>query len=64
MPEYKVWISVERCDDDFDEYHDVGLPDCLGTFSGLDEANEFVGTLLQAYAPEQIATSDRCHGIA
>jgi hypothetical protein len=57
--EYKVWVHVEECDDETDHYEEVGLPDCLGTFNGLDEADEFVETLLQLYAPEQIATSDR-----
>jgi len=56
---YKVWVSVEEIDEDNDRYEDVGLPDSLGEFSGLDEADEFVRMLLCAYNPEAMEHSDR-----
>lgn len=55
---YKVWLSIEECDEEHDKYEDVGLPDSLGQFTGLDKAEEFVRTLLVQYAPEQLQTSD------
>ena len=57
---YKVWISIEDVGDQDDDapYKDVGLPDSLGTFTGLDEAEEFVRTLLILYNPEGLLTSD------
>ncbi len=43
--EFKVWVTVERVNDDADSYTDLGEPDSLGTFDTPDEACAFVRTL-------------------
>lgn len=57
---YKVWVSIEDvgAEDDDAPYEDIGLPDPLGVFVGLDEAEEFVRTLLTLYNPDALETSD------
>lgn len=55
---YKVWISIEKCDEKHDKYENIGLPDCLGRFAGLDKAEAFVRTLLVQHAPDQLPHSD------
>jgi hypothetical protein len=55
---YKVWISIEECDEAIDSYEDVGLPDSLGKFDSLEEAEEIVRAVLGQYAPQQLEMSD------
>jgi len=43
MKKYKVWIHVEEIDEEEDTYEDVGLPEELGVFSTLEEAEQFAG---------------------
>ncbi len=38
MSVFKVWIEIEECDDDTDEYERVSPPVCLGTFDTYQEA--------------------------
>lgn len=46
MPKhYKVWIEVEECDEDEDQYKDIGLPICAGTFESLEAACDFADEL-------------------
>lgn len=45
---YKVWVQVERIeltDDGGERYDDIGLPDCVGRFPSLEDAQEHVRTL-------------------
>lgn len=46
MKTYKVWLHIEEYDDDEDEYTDIGLPHDAGEFATVEEAVEFVGTVL------------------
>lgn len=46
MPDvYKVWLQIERCNEEEDEYEDLFLPDNLGTFDTVDEAVAFMESL-------------------
>ena len=39
MIEYKVWIHIEKCDEDRDIYEDIdGMPILAGTFDDEEEA--------------------------
>lgn len=55
---YKVWVHVEEIDEDGDSYEDIGLPDSIGEFNTIEEAESLVSELLERYAPEMMATSD------
>jgi len=46
MKKYKVWIVIEAIDEKEDFYEDVGMPESLGEFDTLREAEEFVATLI------------------
>jgi len=56
---YIVWIQIEDIGNDDDEalFENVALPDPLGTFDELAEAQAFVGALLILLNPEMLATS-------
>ena len=44
--EYKVWISLEQCDEDADQYDDLDLPFAsVCTFDTMDEASTFASAL-------------------
>ena len=43
--EFKVWVSIERINENSDSYEDEGLPDPLGRFATLGEAQAFVRSL-------------------
>jgi len=60
---YKVWLSIEQCDEKNDSYVTLGMPDELGTFACLTQAGAFaqaivdaVDSLKAAIVPEQPAT--------
>lgn len=60
---YKVWLSVERCDEENDSYVTLGMPDELGVFAQPGHADLFaqsivaaVDGLRAAIATEQKAT--------
>jgi hypothetical protein len=45
---YKVWVQVERIErwpDGDEQYADIGLPDPLGRFDSLGEAQSFIRSL-------------------
>ena len=42
---FKVWVQIERIDEDKDESVDEGLPDSLDCFSTLEDAQAFVRSL-------------------
>jgi hypothetical protein len=45
---YKVWVQVERIEvttDRREVFADVGLPDCLGTYDTLSEAQAHIRQL-------------------
>ena len=42
---FKVWVDIERIDEEADSFEDVGLPDPLGTFNTFEEACAFVRRL-------------------
>ncbi len=44
-PVFKVWVQVERCDDEMDEYTDLGEPELAKVFVNEDEAHEFAAGL-------------------
>jgi hypothetical protein len=46
--EYAIWISIEEIDEDTDHYEEVDMPDKLGTFDTLAEAQQFIGNLLRS----------------
>jgi hypothetical protein len=54
---YKVWVQVERIDEDADTYEDVGLPDPLGVFDTLEEAAVFI-RMLPGWERNSAADSD------
>ena len=35
---YKIWIVIEECDEENDEYNDTDMPESLGTFDTLAAA--------------------------
>ena len=39
MPNYKVWVSIE-VEDDNGEHSNYDLPDCVGCYDTLEEAQE------------------------
>lgn len=43
--DFKVWVQVERIPHSDEEPEDIGLPDPLGTFASLPEAQKFVRSL-------------------
>jgi hypothetical protein len=47
MQQYKVWISVECCDEDEDEYEDQDLPELVGEFGDVETAYRIVEQLLR-----------------
>ena len=47
--QYKVWIHVERVDEENDEYLDIGIPELAGEFDTEDEAFN-LSTWLQCQA--------------
>ena len=45
---FKVWIEIERIDEDNDIYEDAGdLPFSLGTFDTVEEAQQYVNNLVE-----------------
>lgn len=42
---YKIWVHIEKQIGDDEGYEDIGLPDPIGVFATLDEAQAFVRTL-------------------
>lgn len=42
---FKVWVHVERIDEEQDVYEDAALPDSLAEFDTYQEACEFVASL-------------------
>ena len=47
---FKVWIHIERIDEENDSYEDEGLPESVGTFDTLEEAESLVGQIVDCYA--------------
>jgi hypothetical protein len=45
---YKVWLEIERIDEDLDIYEDAHEPRGLAVFNSLDEAKEYVETLAES----------------
>lgn len=43
---YKVWIQIERINEERGIYEDIELPDCAGKFGLEEEAREMVLRLL------------------
>ena len=42
---YKVWISIERIDEDNDSFEDVNLPESVATYDTEEEAIKFAASL-------------------
>ena len=57
---YKGWISIEDVGDQDDNapYTDEGLPDSLGYYEQLSDAQELVRVLLRVFNPAHLETSD------
>ena len=57
---YKVWISIEDVgsQDENAPYTEEGLPDSLGDYEQLSDAQELVRVLLRAFNPAELETSD------
>ncbi len=45
MSTFKVWVHIEEIDDDGEPKGDVGLPEFLGDFDELEDAESFVSLL-------------------
>lgn len=45
MKQYKVWIHIEEIDEDQDEYNEVNLPEEIGCFDTLQEAEDFAAAI-------------------
>ena len=59
---FKIWIHLERIHEAEDAYEDIGLPDSIGTYPTVQEAEEVILEILQHYNPEEIPTSDHRRG--
>ena len=42
---FKVWVQLERIENDPERFENAGLPDCLGTFEREEEATAFIRSL-------------------
>ncbi len=58
MKTYKVWIHIEEIDEDNDSYEDVDLPEPVGEFEALADAEALVSRL-QAVADPLTACGDQ-----
>ena len=59
MPKsYKVWVQVEHYDDESGNSEDIGLPDPIGAFDKLEDAQAIVRQILTAYNPDELEHSD------
>jgi len=54
---YKLWMQIEKIDDD-DDGEDCGLPDVLGRWDTLEEAQYQAWLILSLLNPEELETSD------
>lgn len=46
---FKVWIQVERCNDERDEYENVTEPDCIAELLSEGEAQRFAADLVRLF---------------
>lgn len=46
---YKIWVHVEKIDEEANHYEDIGLPESLGEFACLDDALEVVENIKISY---------------
>lgn len=53
MIRYKAWLSIERIDDENDEYVDVAGPVCIGDFDAYADAHRFARALVTVLEPEE-----------
>jgi len=47
MKTYRVWLQIEECDEDEDEYTDVGECHLIGDFPTMGEAKGYAETILE-----------------
>ncbi|MBI2764780.1 MAG: hypothetical protein HYX53_02585 [Chloroflexi bacterium] len=60
---YKVWIQIERCDEDDDEEPvNIALPDCIQQFDYEADARRFVEALLIATGSPALWDSEQLPG--
>lgn len=53
MPKhYKVWLELEACDEDNDDYDDPEWPICLAEFDTFPEAHRFLRAMATLHQPE------------
>jgi hypothetical protein len=45
---YKVWVQVQRINDDKKIYENTRMPDEAGEFTNIEEAEDFADSVLQA----------------
>jgi hypothetical protein len=57
MTTYKVWLAIEEMPEDGDG-QDVDLPDPVGEFDTLEEAQARVREILSSFDPESLEMSD------
>lgn len=55
---YKVWIEIESIDETNNRYEPAGLPEPLGEFERLDQAERRVIEVLERFNPDALDTSD------
>lgn len=49
MTHYKIWLHLETINDidtDDEGYLEEELPECLGSFGSIDQAHDFVDSIL------------------
>ena len=51
MASYKVWLQVEECDHEAEEYTNTEGPICLDEFDTPEEANRFFRALATLFSP-------------
>ena len=49
MITYKVWIHIEEIDEEAGTYEDQGLPESCGEFKTLEEAEQHVAQIINAF---------------
>jgi hypothetical protein len=65
--EYNVWVTIERADEEADEFENLGMPVKLGAFPKLTSAISKVLTIMLAEMPPsgmEIADYRRWHSVA